>query len=117
MPEKKQISKLDWYCPLYADPKLAGKKKRLVRKLNHNAVRPDLYLITFAANGQDLFDILSSAYLKQPALRRNLPEIVGIAQGREEAVALVQQILEETLQETGAADVKAYLQQHRQNKE
>ena len=69
MPEKKQISKLDWYCPLYADPKLAVQKKRLVRKLNHNAVRPDLYLITFAANGQDLFDILSSAYLKQPALR------------------------------------------------
>ena len=32
MPEKKQISKLDWYCPLYADPKLAGKKKRLVEK-------------------------------------------------------------------------------------
>ena len=74
----------------------------------------DLFL---AANGQDLFDILSSAYLKQPALRRNLPEIVGIAQGREEAVALVQQILEETLQETGAADVKAYLRKHRQKKE
>lgn len=117
MAEKKQVTKLDWYCPLYAGPKLAGRKRQLVRKLNHNAVRPDLYLITFAANGEDLFDILSSAYLKQPALRRNLPEIVGIAQGREEAIALVQQILEATLKETGRADVKSYLQQHRKNKE
>ena len=41
----------------------------------------NIYLVTLASKGKDLFDILPSHLLKQKALRRNLPMIVGIAVG------------------------------------
>ncbi len=69
----------------------------------------DIYLITLAANGQDMLDIIHSAYLKQPAVRRNLPMIVGIAKGYDEALELVQQMLSETYQATGTCRIPEYL--------
>ena len=66
-------------------------------------------LVTLASNGKDLFDILPSHLLKQKALRRNLPMIVGIAVGYEEAVDLVVGIVEETIRKTGGTDVRQYL--------
>ena len=69
----------------------------------------DIYLITLAANGQDMLDIIHSAYLKQPAVRRNLPMIVGIAKGYDEALELVQQMLSETYQATGIYRIPEYL--------
>lgn len=105
--------KLTWYEPLYVGPKAEKKKEKLIRKINQNAGLTDVYLVTLAANRQDLFDILSTSYLKQPALRRNLPPIVGLACGHGEAVELVKRIVEETVAQTGGADVKAYLRAQR----
>ena len=69
----------------------------------------DLWVITEAANGEDQFDILSSAWLKQRAVRKKLPMIYGIAKGYEEAVDLVVQMAEETYRETGNGDILCYL--------
>ncbi|MDY3917852.1 MAG: hypothetical protein SOZ59_02475 [Candidatus Limivivens sp.] len=109
--------KLTWYEPLYVGPEAAKKKEKLIKKINQNAGLMDVYVITMAANHRDLFDILPTSCLKQPALYRNLPPVVGIACGREEAVGLVIQIVEETLQKTGGADVRSYLREHRRIKE
>ena len=60
-------------------------------------------------SGEDQFDILSSAWLKQRAVRKKLPMIYGIAKGYEEAVDLVVQMAEETYRETGNGDILRYL--------
>lgn len=73
----------------------------------------DIWLVTEAANGRDVFDIISSGWLKQKAVRKNLPEVIGIAKGYEEAVELVKQIVDETYAQTGTGDVKGYLEQKR----
>lgn len=100
---------MKWYPLLYVGPKAEKKKKQIIWKLKCNAGLLDVYVITMASNGKDLFDILSAANLKQKAVRRNLPLIIGIASGYEEAVALVTGIVEETIRETGTVDVKQYL--------
>ena len=69
----------------------------------------DRCVVTEAANGEDQFDILSSAWLKQRAVRKKLPMIYGIAKGYEEAVDLVVQMAEETYRETGNGDILRYL--------
>ena len=69
----------------------------------------DVWVITEAANGEDQFDILSSAWLKQRAVRKKLPMIYGIAKGYEEAVDLMVQMAEETYRETGNGDILRYL--------
>lgn len=85
------------------------KKNKIIRKLKIGAGMIDVWVITEAANGEDQFDILSSAWLKQRAVRKKLPMIYGIAKGYEEAVDLVVQMAEETYRETGNGDILRYL--------
>ena len=85
------------------------KEKQDHPKLKIGAGMIDVWVITEAANGEDQFDILSSAWLKQRAVRKKLPMIYGIAKGYEEAVDLVVQMAEETYRETGNGDILRYL--------
>lgn len=102
---------MKWYPYLYVSESAKAKEKKIIRKLKMGAGMIDVWVITRAANGTDVFDILSSKWLQQKAVRRNLPEIIGIARGYDEAVALVMQILEETREQTGSADIKKYLEE------
>lgn len=89
--------------------KCIKKENKIIRKLKIGAGMIDVWVITEAANGEDQFDILSSAWLKQRAVRKKLPMIYGIAKGYEEAVDLVVQMAEETYRETGNGDILRYL--------
>lgn len=100
---------MKWYQNLYIGETAEKKKKKIIWKVNHNAGMVNVFLITLASNGQDLFDIISSAVVSQKAARRNCPMIVGIACGHEEAVGLALQITLEVYQETGDFKVKTYL--------
>lgn len=100
---------MKWYRYLYVSESAKPKEKKIIRKLKTGTGMLDVWLITEASNGVDLFDIISSAWLKQPAVRKNLPEIIGIAKGYEEAVELVIQIAEETYAHTGEWDIRKYL--------
>lgn len=102
--------KLNWYEPLYLGPQASKKKEKLIRRLNIGAGTVDVYVVTLAANGTDVFDIFSAAYLKQPPVRRNLPMIVGLACGHGEAVELAVSIVRECYEKTGGANVREYLQ-------
>ncbi len=102
---------MEWYPNLYVGKNAKKKQRKIIRKLKTNAGMLNVYLITLAANGRDLFDIISSSYLQQKALRRNLPMIVGIAWGYEEALELVKEMIQEVFQETKDVQVRAYLMQ------
>lgn len=102
---------MNWYSELYIGDGAKPKAKKIIRKLKRNAGQIDIYLITLAANGQDMLDIINAAYLKQPVVRRNLPLIVGIAKGYDEAVGLVQEMLLETYEQTGGFWIPGYLAQ------
>ena len=77
---------MKWYPYLYVGEGASKKKNKIIRKLKIGAGMIDVWVITEAANGEDQFDILSSAWLKQRAVRKKLPMIYGIAKGYEEAV-------------------------------
>ena len=80
---------MKWYPSLYVGEGASKQKNKIIRKLKIGAGMIDVWVITEAANGEDQFDILSSAWLKQRAVRKKLPMIYGIAKGYEEAVDLV----------------------------
>lgn len=102
---------MNWYSKLYIGERAKPKAGKIIRKLKRNAGQMDIYLITLASNGKDMLDIIHSAYLKQPAVRRSLPMIVGIAKGYEEALDMVEQMLMETYRETGECRIPEYLLQ------
>lgn len=100
---------MKFYPSLYVAPSIEKKSSRIIWKLKCNAGTRNVYLLTLASNGKDLFDIIDAAYVKQKPLRRNLPMIIGLASSHQEAVEMVIGIIEETLRETGGVDVRQYL--------
>ena len=72
---------------LYIGDRAKPKAEKIIRKLKRNAGQIDIYLITLAANGQDMLDIIHSAYLKLPAEtcaqagNTNIPEYLKQKEG------------------------------------
>lgn len=102
---------LKWYKKLYVGDTAKQKEKKIIRKINKGSGQLGVYVITLAANGQDHLDVFSANLLLQKPVRSRCPVIVGIAKGYEEALAVVQEITEEVYGETGAVDIRGFLEE------
>lgn len=83
--------------------------RSIKRKLKGGRLIKDAYLITFAA-GNDLLEIYDAKVFSQKYYKSFSRMIVGIASDYEEAVDLVIKMIEESLNNRGDCDVKAYLE-------
>ncbi len=99
---------MEWADNLYVSEKAAKKKDRIIRKADRGIGMVQIYFITLASNGVDLFDIFHAAHLKQPAFYRQRLQVVGIAYGMGEAQELVLKMVDDIYQQTGAFDVRNY---------
>lgn len=97
-----------WAKELYLSEKTAKKKDKIIRKANRGVGMVSIYFISLASNEQNLFDIFHAAYLKQPAFYGQNPFIVGIASGYEEALEMIQQMVDDIYRETGGFRVREY---------
>lgn len=101
---------LNWYKNLYVGDTAKKKEKKIRRKINNGSGMIGVYVITLAANPANHLEIISSNYLLQKTLRKNCPMIVGIAEGYEEALELVREIVQEVWGQTGSAQIRAFLE-------
>lgn len=76
-------------------------------KLRHHAGQLGIFVITLSA-GQDELDIYHCAFLQQRYYKMYPPCIVGIANGYDEAVELLQQMVLDVYNETGDYRLKEY---------
>jgi hypothetical protein len=83
-------------------------RQRVQWKLKHGAGMKDVYVISIAA-GNDQLDCMHCAFFKQKAIREYTGTVVGLAKGYEEALQLIQTMAEDSLRETGTANIKEYL--------
>lgn len=88
-------------------------KQKVMWKLKHGAGMLDIYVISIS-NGNDQLDCMKCSYFKQKAIRENVGLIVGLAKGYSEAQNLIIAMIEESMQETGSANVKEYLMKYKQ---
>ena len=96
---------MEWFESFYLGTSISGKKRETVRKeVETGRFRGSLYVITLASNGKDLLDIRTVSSLRQSWIRENLPLIVGVADGKEEAVLLAAQIISDSAAGTGEPD-------------
>ena len=72
-----------------------------------------MYVIAFASNPDNLLDIIPAWQLMQKGYPKKDLKIIGLAKGYDDAIALVQQIVEETYANTGDVDVWSYLKEER----
>ena len=109
--EKRKGKLMQWAKHLYFSDKTAANKEKIKNKAERGDGMVSVYFIALASNPDNLFDIFHAAYLKQNALYRQNPFIVGIASGYEEAIELVQRIVEDIYRETGGFRVREYFGQ------
>ena len=71
---------------------------------------PGVYVVTLSDNPGNILEILSTAELMQASVRAICPPVVGLANGRDGAIRMVQEIVEEVYRETGDLKIREYLE-------
>lgn len=97
------------YCDLYVSDGLKQKKQKVLRKLMERALQPNLFVMTLAQGEQNHLEFFPAYLLLQPAYDDAVVFVVGIAEGYDAAVYLVEQITQEVLSQTGGTDIRRFL--------
>lgn len=104
---------MKWYKGLYLGEKAKEDKYKILGKVVKSRFQADTFLVMLPSNSSNVLDILQANYLNQPHFRKKYYKqeiyVVGIAKGRDEALELVRQIVDEVYQATGGFDVSGYL--------
>ena len=100
---------MTFFQSLYLGEKISPKFEQVMKKLNNGKPILDLYLITISTHPDNMLEIISQKELLQKGYPNKEIRVVGLAKGKKEAIGLVQAIIEESLKETGSADVRDYL--------
>lgn len=102
---------MKFYSSLYIGDSVK-KPKKIIRKLKSRKkyLLPDTYVIT-AAKGKDQLEIYAAKYLQQSFYEENPLFVIGISKGYDEAVSLVMQIVQESMDMRGDCNLKAYLKE------
>lgn len=104
-----KIMQITYYCDIYISEALEKKKKKIMKKLASNSLQPFVYIITLAQGEQNHLEFYSSVLLRQHVYENTPLFVVGIADGYDGAVVLVEHIAEDVYSETGETDIREYI--------
>ena len=100
-----------WYRELYTGPHAGENIQRIRKKASAGRGMAGVYYITPASVPGNLLDIFHNGMLAQPLFSETqCMDVIGVAQGRMEALRLAEQILWELYQKTGGFDIRSYFQ-------
>ena len=100
-----------YYKHLYLTEGLEKKKEKIIRKL-----QPGVHVITLAVSERNQLEIYPTIQFKQPAFPEQELFVVGITKGYDEAVELVEQIVQEVYDQTGTCDIRSYILEKEQGR-
>ncbi len=99
-----------YHSKLYLGDGITEKKlDKIKKKLGKKPLLSGVFLIAVSVNPSDQLDIFDARQLIQSYYEKNPPYVIGITKSREEAVELVEQIVQECLRERGDCALKEYL--------
>lgn len=79
------------------------------KKLDRKKTAADIYLLTLSANSHNLLELVPALILKQKICYERCPRIIGMAKGKNGAIALLMELLEGCFQKQGDYNLKEYL--------
>ena len=97
---------MKWYNELYLGENVIKRKRKIINNIRFNKPQLGVYVITLATNEKNSLDIYPSNVLLQKYYKKRDLTIVGIAEGREESLMLVQRIVMDCYNQTGQYLVK-----------
>ncbi|MBE5883422.1 MAG: hypothetical protein E7291_03200 [Lachnospiraceae bacterium] len=104
------VKKITFHDRLYLGESITEMKlDKLKKKLEKKPLLANVYLIVPAINPHDQLEILDAKQLIQTFYRETVFLVIGIAANYEEALLLVEQIVQECLEERGDCRLREYL--------
>ncbi len=100
---------MEFYQRLLLGPKARKRKKEILWKLRRKKPLHNIFLLTFPTNQKNLLDIIPANLLLQPYYKKRNLFILGIAQGKEEALELFARLVEKIYLETGTVKIIDYI--------
>ncbi len=95
---------------LYLGDSINGKKlDKIMKKLEKRPLLSGVFLIAISHSASDQLDILDARQLAQSYYKKYPLYVVGIAADREEALKLVERLVQECLEARGDCALKEYL--------
>lgn len=96
---------------LYLGEHIVPKVDQIVKKILADKLVPNLYLIAMATHPDNMLDLIPEWEVLQKGYPKEQIRIVGLAEDKEDAIGLIQFIIKESIEKTGSADVRAYLEE------
>jgi hypothetical protein len=90
------------------DPKIQN-PEAVKKKINRRKAPGLIYLLTFPSNPANVMEIVPAILLRQRHMYDNCRKVFGMAYGKDQAMALAAEVLEECYRETGSFRVDEYL--------
>ena len=98
------MSQIEFYHNLYVSECWQKKKGKIVKRLKENKLQPQVYVITLSQGEQNQLELL-----KQSIFEHSKLFVIGIADGYDEALFLVEEIVQDVYQETKSANARQFL--------
>lgn len=105
--------RITYYKNLYTSPNIRH-LKAVKWRLAHHAGNLALWVITVSGGkktepGGNQLEFFHCMFLHQPWYKKRDLLVIGLAEGRAEAIGLIQKITEDCIAATGGTDLKAFL--------
>lgn len=100
---------MNWYPNLYIGKNAEKRKKTLIQKIENGETPINTYLLTLPAGEDNQLEIIPAWNMKFWYNKKKCPMIVGLGCGKSEMTAMVCQIAQEAVEQTGCADLRKYL--------
>ena len=112
----RRTENMRYYKHLYLTEGLEKKKEKIIRKLEAGKLQLGVHVITLAVSEKNQLEIYPALQFKQPVFPKQDLFVVGITKGYEEAVELVEQIVQEVYKQTGGCDIRSYILEKEQGR-
>ena len=102
--------KIQYLSNLYLGESISEKKlDKIKAKIDRHPILSGVWLIAISRNPKDQLEILSARQLEQKYYDKYPIQVIGIAASYEEAVAVVEKMVQECLAQRGDCALKEYL--------
>lgn len=103
-------AKLNYHPDLYLGESIREKKlDKIKKKLENKPLLSGVFLIALSRNPSDQLEIYSARQLAQKYYAKYPPYVVGIAGNYDEAVKMVERLVQECVEKRGDCALKEYL--------
>ena len=100
---------MKWFEDLYIGYNLLDKKNQVIKKIKKGKPMFNKYVITLPQNDYDTLELYPSNVLIQKWYMNSDLGVVGIAEGKEEALDMMTLIIMECYERTGGCKVKDFI--------